>query len=104
MSLRAALVVAALLVGCGSNKRRVEKGEPQTAREKQMLEAKKSGDIDKPSPKWGKWRYRGDRNNCFYVVGARCFKTKNSACQAARCKAPKSCNYEGAGPATVSCK
>ena len=78
--------------------------EPQTAREKQLKEAKASGEIDSPNANWGKWRYQGDRKQCFYVVGSRCFKTENAACQAAHCKAPKKCETVGGGPAQVSCK
>src|SRR5688500_16981683 len=100
MSLR---VMALLLVlGCGGTNTGAD--EPQTAKEKQLREAQASGEIDKPGKNWGKWRYGGDRNDCFYVVGGKCFKTENKACQAARCRLPKKCNTVGGGPATVSCK
>ena len=69
-----------------------------------MQEARASGEVDKSNGKWGGWRYQGDRKDCFFVVGRRCYKTENAACQAARCKAPKSCNSVGGGPATVSCR
>src|SRR5688572_10931004 len=100
MSLRVWLIVLAL--GCGGA--RVESDEPQTAKEKQMREARASGDADKPGKNWGKWRYSGDRDDCFYVVGGKCFKTENKACQAARCKLPRKCTSVGGGPVTVSCK
>lgn len=106
MSLRwlSILFAAGLAFGCGASTTKVEPGEPQTAKEKQLQEARASGEIDGPSAKWGKWRYKGDRKNCFFVVGKRCFKNENGACQAARCRAPKKCKSTGAGPATVSCK
>jgi hypothetical protein len=100
MSLRTVALV--LLVACGGSSSQVEPGEPQTAKEKLARESKASGDSD--GGKWGGWRYQGDRNECFYVVGRRCFKSENAACQAARCKAPKKCDFVGGGPATVSCK
>jgi hypothetical protein len=78
--------------------------EPQTAREKQLREAKASGEVDPQGAKWGKWRYTGDRRDCFFVVGKRCFKTEASACAAARCKATQKCKAVGGGPAIVSCK
>jgi hypothetical protein len=98
MSLRTVALV--LLVACGGST--VSSDEPQTAKEKQLREAKAAGDTN--AGKWGGWRYQGDRNECFYVVGRRCFKNENAACQAARCKAPKKCDVVGGGPATVGCK
>lgn len=93
------------LLGCGGpSRQQVEPGEPQTAREKQYAEAKKSGELDEGDSKWRKWRYTGDRKDCFFVAGRKCFKTENAACRAARCKAPLACKTSGAGPATVSCK
>jgi hypothetical protein len=108
----AALAVA-LLVGlglgaaCGSSRPTGpgsrQSGEPQTAKEKQLREAKAAGEVDGPSPKWGKWRYSGDRDNCYFVVGKKCYRTQATACQAVKCKAPESCKARGAGPATVAC-
>jgi hypothetical protein len=102
MSLRTIWLLVAL--GCGGSSRtQVETGEPQTAREKQYAEAKKAGEVDESSSKWGKWRYTGDRKECFFVAGRKCFKTENAACQANKCKAPTKCKASGAGPVTVSC-
>ena len=102
MSLRTIWLV--LVMACGGPSRgKVEPGEPQTAREKQYAEAKKSGEIDDGDSKWGKWRYTGDRKACFFVAGRKCFKTENAACQASKCKAPTKCKTTGAGPATVTC-
>lgn len=95
--------LAALVIACGPSTTKVEPGEPQTAREKQYAEAKKSGELDDGDAKWGKWRYTGDRKDCFFVAGRKCFKTSNAACQASKCKAPAKCKTTGAGPATVSC-
>lgn len=108
MSLRRlfAIAIASVWFACGNpGPQKVDPNEPKNAKEKQALEAKESGEADKgDAQKWGKWRYTGDRNDCFYVVGKRCFKTENAACQAARCKSPKKCDTVGGGPATVSCK
>lgn len=92
-----------LSLGCGADAKKSD--EPTNAKEKQEREARAKGEDDGPKgKKWGKWRYKGDRNSCFFRVGARCFKTENAACQAARCKKPKKCDVAGAAPATVSCK
>ena len=92
-----------LCISCGGAEP-VGPDEPQTAKQKQLADAKAKGEVDSPNAKWGKWRYEGDRTECFFVVGRRCFKTENAACQAAHCKAPKKCDAVGGGPATLSCK
>ena len=101
------LAIATLVSACRTNggSAKVDPDEPQTAKEKQLLEAKAKDEVDDGNAgKWGKWRYEGDRDDCFYVVGRKCFKTENAACQSLRCKLPKRCDTTGAGPATLSCK
>ncbi|MCX5744488.1 MAG: hypothetical protein NT062_18510 [Proteobacteria bacterium] len=100
MSPRVAVVLLATLAACGTTSETGGK-EPRNAKEKQQLEAAKDPDNTK---KWGAWRYQGERNDCFYVLGRKCFKTENTACQAAHCKSPKTCEVTGGGPATVTCK
>lgn len=106
MSLRAVLVVLAFTIACGGESMKVKKGEPQTAREKMLAEQKKHPEeTDSKGKSWGGgWRYQGDRNDCFYIVGRKCYKTEKAACRAARCKAPAKCITEGAGPAAMKCK
>ncbi len=99
MSLRSILVVGVLVLGCGSPS--VSSDEPTTAKEKQAREAEASGDDG--GKNWGAWRYSGDRDDCFFVVGKRCFKTEKAACAAVKCKAPNQCQTVGGGPAAVSC-
>jgi hypothetical protein len=92
-------------VACGGS--RPSSKEPQTAKEKQLQEARAKGEDDEPQKggkKWGGWKYTGDRDDCRYVVGRRCFKAQDAACKAARCASGKTCQTEGAGPASVSCK
>jgi hypothetical protein len=93
-------LVAALAVGCGGDPPR--SGDPTTAKEKQRREAAAAGETTAPSAKGSGWRYTGDRDECFFVVGRRCFKTQATACAAARC-ASKKCETSGGGPVTVSC-
>jgi hypothetical protein len=75
-----------------------------------MLAEEKKNATDKeeePTPpgskKWGGWRYQGDRKDCIFLVGKKCFKSQNAACQAAHCKAPTKCEAEGGGPAVMKC-
>jgi hypothetical protein len=102
MSLRMSSLglLVSLVLGCGSDPPR--SGEPTTAKEKQRREAAAAGEVPTAGGKWGGWRYSGDRDECFFVVGKRCFKTEASACAAARCGKGK-CVTNGGGPATVSC-
>lgn len=100
MSLRA--VVLVLVAGCASSSMTTDPNEPQTAKEKQLREAKDKGELDAPMPKQNAWTYAGDRKDCFYVVGRRCFKTQKAACTKA-CGSERTCKIVGAGPAAVSC-
>jgi hypothetical protein len=112
MSWRLALLASVAFVACASDMK-VRKGEPQTAREKMLAEekakegagTKDTSDDAKPpgSKKWSGWRYQGDRKDCLFLVGRKCFKTEKAACQAAKCKAPTTCEADGGGPATMRC-
>jgi hypothetical protein len=101
MSLRmiSLVVVAALAAGCGAPPRSSD--EPTTARDKQQRDAEASGAADAPSAGHSGWRYTGDRNDCFFVLGHRCFKTEEAACAAARCRTR--CEVTGGGPAQLAC-
>ena len=95
------VLILVVLVACGSSS---DAKQPRTAKEKQMQEARASGELDSGGKKWSGWRYQGDRGDCFFVVGRKCFKTEDAACKAARCKSGTKCTTVGAGPATLSCK
>lgn len=100
MSLRSmTLGLLVLAAGCGGSS---NSEEPKTAAEKQRLDAEASGSLDTPKGGRSAWRYTGDRDNCFFVVGRRCFKTEEAACTAAKC-GKASCDVTGAGPARVAC-
>jgi hypothetical protein len=105
MSLRTSALSLALVVslalGCGGGGP-PKSDEPTTAKEKQRREAEASGEASANGGKWGGWRYTGDRNDCFFIVGRRCFKSEAAACSAARC-GKKKCETTGGGPATVAC-
>lgn len=104
MSLRSVLpLLLAATVGLGCGGPPAKSSEPTTAKEKQRREAKANGEDDGGSKSWGGWRYKGDRNACFFSVAGRCFKTEAAACSAAKC-GKKKCTADGGGPAIVSCK
>lgn len=97
-TIRLALVVC--LLGCSGSPPRTD--EPTTAKEKQRRDAEARGELDRDGTRGTGWRYTGDRNACFFVVGGRCFKTEQAACTAARCGKHK-CETIGGGPAAVAC-
>ncbi|MDX2088811.1 MAG: hypothetical protein SFX73_13220 [Kofleriaceae bacterium] len=103
MSLRSSLLVFTLVgMACGGDGKR--SNEPQTAKEKLRLQAEEEGEADAGGSKnWGRWRYKGDRSQCFFVVGSKCFKSEAAACSAAKCKPSEKCRVEGAAPAQVAC-
>jgi hypothetical protein len=94
------LVLVVSLLDCSGSAPRAN--EPTTAREKQRRDAEAKGDLESGGGKWAGWRYTGDRTECFFIVGRRCFKTESAACTAARCGKHK-CESSGGGPAAVSC-
>jgi hypothetical protein len=105
----ALIAIAIFLLSCGpphrGSRKKKSTERDETAAERARREAKEAGELDDPSAnKWGAWRYEGDRDTCQFVVGRRCFTKRVAACQAAKCKAPKQCETEGAGPATVKCE
>lgn len=106
MRLHGLLALVALALGaCGGAQ--TDPNEPQTAREKQYAEAKANGELDGSDARpWGGWRYQGDRDDCFYVVGRRCFKSRKRACRVAcgtKTATVDMCTIDGGGPASVTC-
>jgi hypothetical protein len=95
-------LLALLVAACGSS----SKGSnASSAAERARLEHADSGEKDVDEPEggsWGGWRYQGATDDCFFVVGRKCFAEEKAACKAAKCKKGK-CKVEGGGPATISC-
>jgi hypothetical protein len=104
---RALVVVVALVAfACGSTpKKRKRSGErDETAAEYQRRKAKEAGELDEQQSdagKWGGWKYQGERDDCRYVLGRKCFTKRDNACKAAKCKTE--CLVDGGGPAVVTC-
>lgn len=99
-------IVALVLVvaACGSSGSGGGKpGETAAARARREHAASGEADPSGEGKAWGGWRYSGSRDECFFVVGRRCFSELEDACRAAKCPA-KRCDTEGGGPATVVCK
>lgn len=98
------LIVVLLVAACGGPKSTGGKpGETAAERAKREYEASGEADLDRKNKRWKGWQYTGARDECFFVVGRRCFTEEKAACKAARC-GKQGCRSDGAGPATVSCK
>ncbi len=103
-----AVSLAVALVACGTPA--APRGTGKTAAERARSEHAASGEdaVDDKGKQWGGWRYRGSRDECFYIVGRTCFTELADACKAAKCKNGKkgaqACKLSGGGPATVSCR
>jgi hypothetical protein len=102
----ARLVVAVLLFSgaCGESPGGKGAKGPQTAAARAQAEKAESNEtaVDDTGKKWGGWRYQGRRDDCFFLVGRKCFDSRADACTAARC-AKNQCVVDGGGPATVRC-
>ena len=95
----------AFLVACGgsSSGGGGRSGETAAARAKREHEESGEDELSGKGKSWGGWRYKGSRDECFFVVGRTCFTELKDACKAAKCK-QGACKTEGGGPAEVSCK
>jgi hypothetical protein len=98
-------VVLSPVVACGGS----QGGETDSGREKKAKKKKHREhppDKDAVSEKgksWGGWRWKGKRDDCFYVVDNKCFDTKKQACMAAKCGG-KACTVKKGAPSKVSCE
>ena len=52
---------------------------------------------------WEGWRWKGDRDNCYFTFENTCYGTEESACKAAECAEGK-CDVKKGAPAKVSCR
>jgi hypothetical protein len=59
--------------------------------------------VSEEGKSWGGWRWKGKREDCFFVHKNQCFATLEDACKAAKCKMADCVQDEGA-PAKVSCE
>jgi len=96
------MTLSLLATGCGSNT-----SKPAGTPEKKSTAAHREHAPDKDAvsekgKKWGGWRWKGDREDCFYVVGNKCFAKERNACAAAKC-GKSACLVKPGAPAKVSC-
>lgn len=117
MKLASLLLSVTVVAACGGKPHRhraattasadADDDRPKThdaaARAKAEAAASPEESVSGDGKHWGGWRYQGSRDDCFFVVGRRCFTDEQRACAAAKCKGGE-CELHGGGPATVTCK
>lgn len=58
--------------------------------------------VSEQGKKWSGWRWKGKRQDCFFLVGNECHSSLDAACKAAGCK-KSTCVHDESAPAKVSC-
>ena len=111
----AAIVATACLAACAGEplpperprgaKAAVEAKKAKKARHgSEAIREKPEGDkVSGDGKAWSGWRYAGSRDDCFFLVGRRCFATEKSACKAAKC-GKKRCVGDDGAPPTMRCR
>ena len=74
-------------------------GDASSSKKRKKMERPVSED----GKRWGGWRWKGKREDCFFVHDNQCFATLEEACKAAKCKMADCVQDDGA-PAKVSCE
>jgi hypothetical protein len=99
------VLIASLIACAGTSTRSTAKDESAAERARREAKAAGEDDVSSQGKAWGGWRYTGSRDECFYVVGRKCFAELRDACKAAGCRSakPAQCRVQGGGPASISC-
>lgn len=104
---RVALFAACLgLATCGSTPDKTESPDGDNGTKNKRSKDDPSADEEAEfakGKKWGGWRWKGRRNDCFFIYNNECFSTMKKACKRAKCSA-KRCEHDDSAPAKVICK
>jgi|GEM_PF-1087282 len=109
-----ALLAGALVAGCGgplaedTTPRGNVAGAPQARAQrttpKRDANYEDENSVGMSQERVNKWRWQGDRKECYFVTGNKCFVTAKQACKAARC-GKRGCEIDDEGaPARVMCE
>ena len=88
--LAALLLTSLLALGCGGGQE--TPAQPEGEEE----------ELDSEGKSWGGWRWKGKRNDCFFLYKNECFASLKAACAKARCGEGQ-CGHDESAPAKVSC-
>ena len=76
--------------------------EPEQAEKTKRKRTVDKDAVSEKGKKWGGWRWKGKRDNCFFVTNNRCFDNEKAACKAAKCGS-KACLKKSGAPTKISC-
>lgn len=87
-------VCLGIAAGCGGSSPDSAKKPDKAGEDEQLSSEGKS---------WGGWRWKGKRNDCFFLYENECFSSMKKACRRAKC-GDAGCEHDDSAPAKVSCK
>jgi hypothetical protein len=108
MTLRPALVVLGLiLASCGGSERDQvvtprSRAAQQPASPTKVATYEDENSVGMSDQRVSRWRWKGQRQRCYFVVDNQCFDSKKAACQALGCKLSE-CKADDRAPAEVTC-
>ncbi len=93
-----ALIAVLSLVACGGGSSESGDGEPAEG-----THGRKEKPVSEQGKEWSGWRWKGSRQDCFFLVRNECYSSLDEACKAARCE-KSDCEHDESAPAKVSCE
>jgi hypothetical protein len=101
-ALRASLLLGGLLacsgaIGCGGG------GEEGSGSSSARAAERKEKPVTEEGKEWGGWRWKGRREDCFFLYRNQCFAKLDEACRAANCR-KSDCGHDDSAPAVVRCE
>lgn len=95
-------LLASLALGCGggSDKRAAAPGDAQT---KRASDYEDENNVGMSEQRVSRWRWKGARKRCYFIVGNECFTAEGDACKAAGCKGSACEVDDERAPARVTC-
>lgn len=95
-----ALTALLALTACGGGG---NEGTRSSSADEDAAATRKEKPVPEEGKKWGGWRWKGRRQDCFFRVGNECHSTLEAACKAAGC-GKSDCVQDDGAPAKVSCE
>ncbi len=91
------------VLGCGSTQKTPAEKEDKKEKKPKKERKEEKNAVSEKGKSWGGWRWKGDRDDCFYVHDNQCYAKEKAACKAADCGKGKCVVRKGA-PSKVTCK
>lgn len=95
--------LALIIAGCGGDEKAHTKSKAPATKKTDESDQDETGTVSSKGKKWGGWRWKGKRDDCFFVYKNNCYTTREDACAAAKCKKGE-CVFDKSAPAKASCQ